>query len=382
MKTAGKVKVAFISYVTKSSHLNYGATLHGYAFQYVLDKLGCESVAIDYLPIPVSRDNLKYPILSKEQGRTPIVWIAVKVNYLISFFSNLTKYYKFEHFIERYIKITKRSFDYNELETCKSLDENPEVFVCESDVIWKYLEGPNYDKHFYLDFPAAIGKKKVAYAPSISTGEFSIKQKALLKKLTDDFAAISSREEEGASYLSKILGRKVEWVLDPTLLLDEDDYLDITIKPKEENYLLIYNCTENDREMVKMACAYAKTHNLKVIEISNYAINGLSPWHTVKCNVGIEEWLGYIKHSTAFFTNSFHGLCFAVIFKKDIILFQRNKSDYKMPNLIAKLAMGNIFVKVENRVLPSKVQIDYSEVYNRLNAYREKSIEYITRNII
>ena len=43
-------QVATISFTTHSRHLNYGAVLHGWAFQQVLKRMGCESVVIDYLP--------------------------------------------------------------------------------------------------------------------------------------------------------------------------------------------------------------------------------------------------------------------------------------------------------------------------------------------
>lgn len=379
-----KANIAFISYVTHSSHLNYGATLHGYAFQKVLNRMGGgKNVVIDYLPVPVEFDNLKYPILNREKGRSLITWLAVKANYLMSFWTNIEKFNKFKRFIDTKITKTSKLYSYQDLTECTSMPEDPDTFVCESDVIWKYLEGDNFDSNFFLSFPAAEGKRKVAYAPTISAHTLTDALKAKLMNLVSSFDAISSREEEGGKYLSKILNREVPWVLDPTLLLDEKDYEDIIQRPKEDNYLLIYNCTVNDRAMVKEACRYAKERDLKVIEISNYAINSLWPWHEVKCNVGIEEWLGYIKHSSTFCTNSFHGLCFAIIFKKDIFLFQRDRNDHRMPNLINKFGINGCFIEVESRRIPEISQtINYDEVYERLSVYRKNSLEFIQKYII
>lgn len=380
---ANKVKAAFLSYVTHSAHLNYGATLHGYAFQKVLDKLGCTNVVIDYLAKPVEGDNLKYPILNREVGRSLPIWIAVKLNYLISFFTNIEKYVKFKRFIKDNLRITSRFFDYKTLASCESLVEDPDVFVCESDVVWKYLNGSNYDSNFFLQFPAAAGKKKVAYAPTISSHEFDDEIKLKFQSLTKDFYGISSREEIGGNYMGGVLNRNVPWVLDPTLLLDSADYDKVLTRPKESDYLLIYNCTSNDRAMVADACRYAKAHNLEVIEISNYAINCFSPLHAVKCNVGIEEWLGYVKYSKIIISNSFHGLCFAIIFKKDIYLYQRNRDDNRMPNLVDKFGMRNCFLEVDNRVLPNNPPIiDYDDVYKRLAGYRDSSLDFIRKNII
>lgn len=379
-----KADIAFISYVTHSSHLNYGATLHGYAFQKVLNLMGGgKNIVIDYLPVAVESDNLKYPILNKEKGRNLTTWCAVKANYLMSLWTNIEKFNKFKRFIDTKMAKTSKLYSHQELAECTSLPEDPDIFVCESDVIWKYLDGENFDENFFLSFPAAKGKRKVAYAPTISAHALSDTSKAKLIDLVSEFDAISSREEEGGKYLSKILNREIPWVLDPTLLLDEKDYEDIIQRPKENNYLMIYNCTVNDRAMVKEACRYAKEHNLKVIEISNYAINSLSPWHEVKCNVGIEEWLGYIKYSSVFCTNSFHGLCFAIIFKKGLFLFQRDRNDHRMPNLINKFGMNSCFIEVEDRRIPETSQaVNYDEVYKRLSVYRKKSIEFIKKHII
>ena len=135
--------------------------------------------------------------------------------------------------------------------------------------------------------------------------------------------------------------------------------------------------------MLKEACRYAKKHNLKIIEISNYAINSLSPWHEVKCNVGIEEWLGYIKYSSVFCTNSFHGLCFAIIFKKSLFLFQRDRNDYRMPNLINKFGMNSCFIEVEDRKIPETNQaVNFDEVYKSLSGYRNKSIDFIKKILL
>ena len=57
------MKVAIITINKYSKYLNYGATLHSYAFQKKLDSLGIDNVLIDYKPRFMKRVNLKYPIL-------------------------------------------------------------------------------------------------------------------------------------------------------------------------------------------------------------------------------------------------------------------------------------------------------------------------------
>lgn len=341
-------------------------------------------MVIDYLPKTVEADNLKYPILNKEEGRTILKKVAVKINWLLGFSANITRYNKFNRFINRTICKTKKFYTYHELRNETQIDgADIDTFVCESDVIWKVTDRGNFDENFFLDFPAASKHRKVAYAPTLSSTELKGDLLRDFKDLISSFSAISAREDKGAEYLSKLTGNHVETVLDPTLLLNANDYDHICIKPKEKGYLLIYNVTQNDIIMVKEAMRFAKLKGLKVVEISNYAINQLIVPHVVKVGVGIEEWIGYIKYADVICTNSFHGFCFSVIYKKDIFLFQRDDSDYKMQNIAHILGMDDRLIPYNKKKIPANTEpTDYIGVYAKLHKYRKTSDDYIKTNII
>ena len=377
-------KIAIISFVTNSSHLNYGATLHGYAFQQYLHQKGVDSIVIDYYPKAVDGDNLKYPILNQERGRSFAKQIAIKTNWLIGFWPNINRYKKFHKFIKNNIITTDTQYDYQSLRTAEKIDNlDIDSFVCESDVIWKVTGENSIDDNFFLAFPAAHNARKVAYAPTLSTKQLSDGLLLKFKQLTSSFDAISARENAGANYLEKILGRGVSTVLDPTLLLDATDYDHLCIKPKEDKYLLIYNVTTNDVAMVKESVRYAKAKGLKIVEISNYAINKVLVPHKVKVGAGIEEWIGYIKYADTIITNSFHGFCFSVIYKKDVFLFQRDNSDYKMQNIAEIMGLSNRLIPCDRKSIPDDVKpIDWAAVDARLSSLRKISHMFIDDNII
>jgi len=364
--------------------LNYGATLHGYAFQQVLHRKGVNSVVIDYFPKAVDGDNLKYPILNKERGRTIAKLVAIKLNWLIGFIPNIRRFKKFQQFIQRNIITTETRYDYESLLKTEKIDNlDIDIFVCESDVIWKVTGNNSIDENFFLGFPAARNARKVAYAPTLSSKQLSDKLLLTFKELVGTFDAVSAREEAGADYLRKEMGIDVPTVLDPTLLLDATDYDRICIKPKEEKYLLIYNVTSNDVAMVNEGIRYAKEKGLEVIEVSNYALNQLITPHKVKVGVGIEEWIGFIKYADIIITNSFHGFCFSVIYQKDVFLFQRDNSDYKMQNIADIMGMSDRLIPFDNKKIPSEnPQIDWTSVNGRLKNLRDKSQTFINENII
>ena len=135
--------------------------------------------------------------------------------------------------------------------------------------------------------------------------------------------------------------------------------------------------------MVEEARKLAKLKNLKVIEVSHFFNNKYIFNHKVINDCGIEEWLGYMYNADYVVTNSFHGCCFSIIFKKQVFLFERNKTDFKMPDLVDKLGMKQCLIKCENKTIPTDVKpVDYDEVYKRLDEFRRVSYNFIRDNIL
>ena len=377
--------VGIISYGTYSDHMNYGAYLHAYAFQKVLEQYGVDSVIIDYRAKSLSYHSLKYPILNYWNIFDFRRFLFRFFNYTIGFFPNLRKYKKIQNFVKKNEKTTARQYTHKELQRIAWIEDlNFDTFVCESDVIWKlWSSNDEFDKGFFLSFPAAMGKKKVAYAPSLSSKPFTSERENEFANYIKDFFAISTREAQGAEYVSSLVGgRKVDWVLDPTLLLSKSDYEKIAKEPKERNYVLLYTCMKDDQKMVREAEAFAKERGMELIEISNYSINKILNHHKVKDDLGIEEWLGYFMNANYIICNAFHGFCFSVIFRKEVFLFLRTKNDFRMQNITNALGLQERLITCENLNLTDKSPINYDSVYEKLGKIKERSLKFIIDNII
>lgn len=384
------MNIGIISYITHSSHLNYGATLHGYAFQkYLKKKYNLDTKILRYIPKALSGENQKYPFLNRitnpfNQNQKWYVYIAKRllqrINYLMQFNDNIKKWKNFKKFINNRLSTTIHTYTYNSLLDSHHIDDtNFDMFICEADVIWKFNSVDEIDENFFLNFPAAKNRIKIAYAPSISSKPF---QGELMNKFTEliqEFSGISCRDRKGSEYLTQILNKPIPHVLDPTLLLDADEYSKLAIEPKEKNdYLLIYNCSSDDTKMVRLACKYAKKMNLKPIEISNYAINRLMMNHKVINHAGIEEWLGYFKNAKFVICNSFHGICFSIIFKKNFFVFQRDNSDFRIPGIMNDFQLSNRMIPYDNKAIPDEIsEINWDNVYNNLAQMQNKSDIFI-----
>ncbi len=369
-------KIAIISINKYSIHMNYGAALHSYAFQQVLDDMGYDNEIVDYKPTFMHKYNLKFPILNAlRRGKIDAI-----VKWLLFMFDNLRKYNKFQHFFKSECRFTEKVYDNSNVNELAALGFG--AYICESDVIWKITSTKGFEKGFFLDFEAAKKSKRIAYAPTL--GRDAHKYADDYRRLLKDFDYISTREKNGAQFLSQLLGREVDFVLDPTLLLSSDDYLKVAVRPKEQGYVLLYNCMCNDSNMIKNARRVAAKKGLQIIEVSAYHGNRIRYNHKVKDSIGIEEFLGYFAHAEYVICNAFHGACFSIIFQKEFCLFQRDESDYRMDNLVEALGVGDVFIRREDSDCEVELftdKIDYIAVNKRLNILKERSYNYITKSL-
>lgn len=142
-----------------------------------------------------------------------------------------------------------------------------------------------------MDFSAIshLCEAKIRYLmlPASVIQTFPKRDRARFRELLKNFDSISVREIQGTEFTQEYTDKPVVNVLDPTLLLDAEDYAKIAVKPKEKHYLLVYNCLKNNRKMLEDAHKIAKERGLEVIEISVFYTNIFR--NKVKLSIGIEE---------------------------------------------------------------------------------------------
>ena len=376
--------VAIISYTTHSRHFNYGAVLHGYAFQRYLAERGCDVTVVDYIPKELERYHWKWPVLNA--GRlwwNPVLMLRYFIRWSYSARANLRKFRKFRAFFNNRMKLTDKPLTERDLvDENALLDRGFGMFVCESDVIWKQREGQPLDRGFFLAFPAADQARKVAYAPSLGDKPMDEETARTFVRFVRDFAAISCRERQGASVVGNLLGHDIPWVLDPTLLLPARAYAEIAIPPRESGYVLLYTCMRFNRNMVLETRKYARRLGKKIIEVGNYGINRLVFGHRTVDDAGIEEWLGLFANADAVVCNSFHGICFSVIFGKPFYAFGRGRGDPRFSNICDALGLSNRLLDRDGRIPAADREIDFADVNARLATLRSRSEKFIRENII
>lgn len=203
----------------------------------------------------------------------------------------------------------------------KKLNDDFDAFIVGSDQVWN---ASMLNRRYFLDY-VEPEKIKASYGPSMGAGIVLPYQRKMFKKYLDSFNYISTREKKLADILNKELKQHVEHVLDPSMLISKDDYLQMAHLPKQfkpNSYLLCYFMPNNDKQKAQIV-DYARKHNLQIVMMAMFANDyGLSE-ATIYSAAGPQEFLGLIANAAAVFTSSFHCTIFSILFNRNLFVFQK-----------------------------------------------------------
>ncbi|MGN1166374.1 MAG: polysaccharide pyruvyl transferase family protein [Lachnospiraceae bacterium] len=388
------MKIGIISINMYSKGLNFACPLHNYAFQQFLLKNGIESTIISYKPIYFNNFDLRHPydyyarmcnnFVSSGRNKTEInEWKRIsglRDSWKELYYERERRYDKFQNFIDsNYIK-TEECYDSDLLEI---KDPGFDCYICCTDVIWKKEPNIGFDRGFFLASKAMENKWKISYAASrgVFFSENEEDENTFLHYV-QDIDAISVREDSLKKYLDENIDNEVTKVLDPVLLHDKEFYENILVKPKEEHYLFLYYVMERAEDTIDQAVKYAREHNLKIVEITERPLKEgrLAKYDDIETiynyDMGIEEWLGYIKYADCVFTNSFHSCCFSILFEKQLYVGMRNGD--KVTHVLDMFGLNDRRINRESDILTNPLpDIDYSKVRPILKQKQKESSEFI-----
>lgn len=324
----------FCDYVISNfwwSGCNYGAVLTAYALQQYLLELKLTSKLLD----------------TGETRRFD--------NY------NETCFYKFA---KEFLNISNE-YSYEGL---KKLAKNIKGAIVGSDQVFRmdYIIHLHFNQ--YIQKFLTKNNRKIAISGSFGYEQDEFKKiakgnKKLFKKMLkglSSFDYISTREISGKQILNRKFKLNADFILDPVFLVNPNVYDTIVDKSKfvKKDCIVTYVLDENE-EYIK-ACSYLR----KKIATELISIDA------VKANVLVEDWLSYIKNCKIFITDSFHGVCFALIFNKPFICIKnKNRGESRFNTLINLLGIENNFISSINDIYNCDLRgkIDYNKVNNILS---------------
>lgn len=346
-----------IGILTFHGEANYGAFLQTFALSETLKRLGYKVEIIDF----------RLPEIS--QGIIKDIFKRFFINKRV--FANARA---------EFLELTTEQYsDSNELRVKPPVID---LYVVGSDQVWNEEITKEVRDTYFFDF-LPDDKKRVAYAASFGTEEWLYNEQdtAEIKALLHKFHAISVREKSALQYCEEKLGLNALQVLDPTLLLD--DYSRIAGKNiPEKNDLVCFKFVK-DESFFEFARKLGTLSDKKVVFLNNNR-----PVKKVKSIYfpTIKKWLWAIGGASLIVTDSFHGLCFSILYRRQFIVIPGNKERFvRLHSLLELLGLtSRIFYSYEE-VLEGdrwKDSIDYAEVYDKLEKERLNSIDFLQRCIL
>ena len=306
-----------IGLVSYHSEPNYGTMLQAYALAKAIEILGYKSEYIQYRGI-TKKPWLKYHLHCLLASAYHFVHpVKEEFDYFKTkeFSSILTK---FNDFHRQFIPYSSKVYN---IDTIQESNTHYYSFVVGSDQTWSRYMNRLPSTINFLPFVNEQSKKK-SYAPSI--GSTHIDQEflnRLIKELSGfEAESLSCREKENCEQLSSLLGRHVNYVVDPTLLLRPSDWDKVSISPNMNGYVLVYilgvkQCISDFAEHL------GKEKGLPVYYVLTRP-EYLSKDHVLD-DVGPQEFIGYIKSASYVVTDSFHGSLFSINYKRNFYSFAK-----------------------------------------------------------
>lgn len=375
-QTATHAQKRKILLVTLYHNWNYGNVLQRYALSRVLEGYGFEVTHLCDVPPAAGlfaklKANLKLPVkyilalLGAEKFRKQFRWKPARE----------TRLRRFKTFQDKFTAKKIFSSYSGVFSVNKSEWEKFDYAVTGSDQVWhNWYNTSDELRYYYLEFISRA--KRVCYAPSFGFSKFQEEDIEIHRKGLEGFDSLSCREQEMQPMIRELTGQEAELVLDPTLLLTPEQWQDVSSKPEydvPERYVLCYFL--GDPSPIYAQAIHDMAGGLPIINV--FDINNAEHYST---HPG--EFVYLIGHADFVVTDSFHGTAFSVNFGKNFLTFRRkgkNCEDMfgRIESILTNTGLMNHIYEPGMTSRPEAVDSD--SVRGKLNAMREKSLEYLRK---
>lgn len=348
-----------VNLLTFNNALSYGAVLQTYALIRALEKLNCNVELIDYRapfipPIPTG------------------LW-TLRTNYNLSRLKKELLFAKFrsEHLANKT----------NTINTLKALNKqhfNADLYVVGSDQVWNPDITKKYVLNYFFDF---VKGNKISYAASFGKEEWNypVTFTDEVKRLLSEFKEISVRESQSVSLVNEKFMLTAENVLDPTLL--HTDFSGILTTYTQKQQIACFKL-QYDTAFFELV---AEAQNR--LELPVFAIDTIKKYKSITPVPfpAVKDWIRYMAESSFIITDSFHGVAFSIIFRKNFVVINANPKRFvRIADLLNKLQLENRIIHDIREINSSeawKEQINYESVDEVLKVLRDKSYDFLKRNL-
>ena len=361
-----------IEVITLHNVRNYGSALQTYATQKVLKEKGNDVEFIDYYRNDIIEKNLLNRWINNSSFFSKN--IITKITGRILLGKSIKKQSKvFNAFLGKYINVTPQKYYSND--EIKSNLPKADAYCTGSDQVWNGEWNQGLELPYFLDF-LPEDANRFAYAASFGRKDISEEELNQMKPLLKKYKAISVRESSGVALLERMEINDSKHVLDPTLLLNKNEWNELSVPIKYKKYILVYQLNTKNKEFDNYVKNAAKYYKLPVIRVSNVIYQKFKYGKLVLCPT-VQEFLSYFLNAEYVITDSFHGTAFSINLNKKFVSIFPNKFSERLSSILKLTSLEDRQITDFNNYEILSKTIDYDRVNKVLEDERNKSKSYI-----
>ena len=188
----------------------------------------------------------------------------------------------------------------------------------------------------------------------------------------------------GSSYFKEKFGVETQHVLDPTLLLKEEDYIKLferTKTPQSEGNLFCY-ILDKGKETSSIIDGISKDKVLSPFYINSRYEEPNAPLEE-RIQQPVEKWLRAFHDAEFIITDSFHACVFSIIFNKPFIVYgNKERGMARFESLLKIFELEERMVSTKKEAIEAiNRPIDWEKVNSIHSQWKEKSITFLTENL-
>lgn len=287
-----------VGLLTLYGNSNFGNRLQNYAVQQIVNNYAdsVDTIIWDEVPIK-TKISLR---IKKRFG----------IEYLDAF--DKKKREIFDLFNEGYIHTRKVKKRFNSIS--RRIDKQYDFFIVGSDQVWN-PEIRKTDKEIYF-LRFCKRSKRIPFSPSIGITSIPNEDREWFKDYVSDFPVLSCREDVGCRLIADITGKECEHLIDPTLVLDRQTWLEFSA-PIEipQKYVLLCMLGNTSKEVHDEIYNYSKTNDMEIIDIFDKRSHYFS--------ISPQNFVYLIANSSLVITDSYHACAFSINMKVPFVALDR-----------------------------------------------------------
>lgn len=282
------------------------------------------------------------------------------------------------------------------IDDMNQLNDYFDIFLIGSDQMWNYYLSKPYRQSYFLDF-AYDDKIKISYATSFGLNEYvgPPEEKEITKKNLHRFDKISVRDDFSQRICNDEFELSADLLLDPVFLCPVEKYeelIDEVDFSENDDYIFAYILNPNERigaEIKKIA----ENASCRIVVVFDFGGNKEQQKNSLNVNSelvdfiilpDVKEWIYLFKNASFILTDSFHGTCFSIIFKKNFITLKNNaRGGSRFDFLLSEFRLQEHLIENPEELsekylkLNHNYRINYDLVWKDINYQKAKALEWL-----